>query len=128
MTTDATALSTRPETSIAELLPDRNRSTNESETQSCFRLTPIAEVMKRTLETDWVIKGYLPAQSTIMIFGAPASGKSLIAMEMAYCIGIGEDYYDHPVKQGNVIYCIFWPIPITDSGLNRSPILEHSDQ
>ena len=23
--------------------------------------------------------------------------------------------------------CIFWPIPITDSGLNRSPILEHSD-
>jgi hypothetical protein len=23
--------------------------------------------------------------------------------------------------------CIFWLIPITDSGLNRSPILEHSD-
>ena len=23
--------------------------------------------------------------------------------------------------------CIFWPIPITDSVLNRSPILEHSD-
>ena len=23
--------------------------------------------------------------------------------------------------------CVFWPIPITDSGLNRSPILEHSD-
>ena len=23
--------------------------------------------------------------------------------------------------------CIFWPIPITNSGLNRSPILEHSD-
>ena len=23
--------------------------------------------------------------------------------------------------------CIFWPIPITDSGLNRSPILEYSD-
>jgi len=24
-------------------------------------------------------------------------------------------------------WCIFWPIPITDSVLNRSPILEHSD-
>jgi len=25
------------------------------------------------------------------------------------------------------LYCIFWPIPITDSVLNRSAILEHSD-
>lgn len=73
-------------------------------TSSGFKLTPIAEVMKRSLEIDWVISGYLPADSTAMIFGAPASGKSLIAMEMAYCVGLGVDYHGCPVKQGTVIY------------------------
>ena len=26
-----------------------------------------------------------------------------------------------------ICWCIFWPIPITDSVLNRSSILEHTD-
>ena len=92
------------EMTIAKALSDRCSPDNEPESKSGFKLTPIAEVMKRTFETDWIIKGYLPAHSTIMIFGAPASGKSLIAMEMAFCVGTGEDYYGHPVKQGTVIY------------------------
>jgi hypothetical protein len=36
------------------------------------------------------------------------------------------DLYSLSIRQG-FAHCIFWPIPITDSGLNRSPILEHSD-
>jgi putative DNA primase/helicase len=92
------------EMSIAKILPDRHRPAYETEPKSGYKLTPIAEVMKRTLETDWIIKGYLPEDSTVMIFGKSSSGKSLIAMEMAYCIGIGEDYCGCPVKQGSVIY------------------------
>ena len=42
--------------------------------------------------------------------------------------------FQSPVVQDQKVYfgqlvqgCIFWPIPITDSGLIRSPILELSD-
>ena len=91
-------------TTTLKSLPERGESNREPVPKSSFKLTPIAEVMKRSMKTDWVIKGYIPANSTIMIFGAPASGKSLIVMEMAYCVGIGSDYHGCPVKQGTVIY------------------------
>ena len=84
--------------------PGQLVSGSETESKSYFRLTPIAEIMKRPMETDWIIKGYLPADSTVMVFGASESGKSLIAMDMAYCIGLGFDYHSHPVRQGTVIY------------------------
>ena len=35
--------------------------------------------------------------------------------------------YCYNPKRSKDDMCIFWPIPITDSGLNRSSILEHSD-
>lgn len=92
------------EISIAKACPDRRRSDNEPEPKPGFKLIPIAELMKRSMETDWIIKDYLPADSTVMVFGASQSGKSLIVMEMAYCIGVGQDYHGCPVKQGTVIY------------------------
>jgi archaellum biogenesis ATPase FlaH len=62
------------------------------------------QLLERPMQTDWLIRNYIPADATVMLFGAPASGKSLIALEMASCIISGEDWHNQPVKQGVVAY------------------------
>lgn len=62
------------------------------------------QLLKRPMQTDWLIENYIPTDATVMLFGSPASGKSLIALEMASCIVSGENWHDLPVKQGKVAY------------------------
>lgn len=69
-----------------------------------MKLIPVKNIMNKPFDTDWLIKDYLPANSTVMVFGPPASGKSLIAIEKAYCVGNGIDYHGHQVKKGTVVY------------------------
>lgn len=87
--------------------PDAGKSggqSKQSASSPAFPLIPITQIMSESFATDWLIKHLLPADSTAMIFGPPSSCKSLTVMEMAYCIGTGEDYYGHPVKRGNIVY------------------------
>jgi len=73
--------------------------------------------------------GHAPYGDNLVIeswksFPASKSGETFFA---GYC---GKEFmYKWDGNEKIIIRCpcIFWPIPITDSGLNRSPILEHSD-
>ncbi|MFC3095665.1 hypothetical protein DRW07_07890 [Alteromonas sediminis] len=69
-----------------------------------FQFVNGAEIIKRSGKTDWLIENYIPSDATVLIFGNPASGKSLIALDMACCIGSGRDWEGNTVKQGNVAY------------------------
>jgi len=73
-------------------------------TRGGFQLISGSEIIKLPTKTDWLIEDFIPNDSTVLIFGEPASGKSLIALEMACCIGSGQNWADKPVKQGDVVY------------------------
>lgn len=69
-----------------------------------FKLISGSEIIKRDSKTDWLIQNFIPGDSTVLLFGEPASGKSLIALEMACCIASGHDWAKNSVKQGAVAY------------------------
>lgn len=69
-----------------------------------FSLKPITAITDKPSPNNWLIKGYLEANTTGLFFGAPASGKSLLVMDMAFCIATGIDWNNCKTTQGDVIY------------------------
>ena len=60
--------------------------------------------------TQWVIKGIFPAQGVAQIFGPSKSGKSFLAMDMAFAIAEGGDregkWFGYRVKQRPVVWVV----------------------
>lgn len=52
----------------------------------------------------WLIRGILEQECFALFFGASESGKSLIVMDMAYCIASGEPFHDNDTTKGAVAY------------------------
>nr|WP_237519570.1 AAA family ATPase [Streptomyces sp. HUCO-GS316] len=53
----------------------------------------------------YLIKGQLTKNTTARLNGAPGSNKSIIALDMAACVGAGLDWKGHKVReQGKVVY------------------------
>jgi archaellum component FlaC len=69
-----------------------------------YKLTPISQLTSKQPKNTWLIKDVIEQATTGMLFGSPASGKSFIAMDMAFCIAIGHDFANKPVQQGQVVY------------------------
>lgn len=68
-------------------------------------MTTNAELLERAKDyTDWLIEEILPIDELIMIAASPRAGKSLMAMNMAYCVASGTNFMDRPVTQGSVFY------------------------
>ncbi len=55
-------------------------------------------------EREWLIPGILPKAGIAMVFGPPASGKSLLVMAWSLCISRGLPWLDRPVTVGPVAY------------------------
>lgn len=51
-----------------------------------------------------IVDGVLEEKAQAMLHGLPATGKSFIAIDLAYCIATGLPWQGHPVKQGSVVY------------------------
>lgn len=60
---------------------------------------------------DWLIEYFIESHSLAEVFGAPESGKSLLAIDMGLSIASGLSWHGRTVKQGAVIY-------IAGEGLN----------
>jgi len=69
-----------------------------------YTLTPISQLTAKQPKNTWLIKDIIEQATTGMLFGSPASGKSFIAMEMAFCIATGNDFANNPVVKGQVVY------------------------
>lgn len=55
-------------------------------------------------EPEWLIDGLLPERGLGVIFGAPASGKSFLALDIAAAIARGVPWGAHDVRKGKVVY------------------------
>lgn len=54
--------------------------------------------------TDWLINGYIEAEKVALIFGAPASFKSFVVIDIGLSIAAGVAWHRHKVNQGAVLY------------------------
>lgn len=83
---------------------DDNQVLKPNKNKPVFTLIDSTQLTARKRSNDWLVKGVLECNNFGMIFGEPASGKSLIAIDMAYCISKGSSWNGHVTRQGNVVY------------------------
>jgi hypothetical protein len=55
----------------------------------------------------YIAGGWLPKQGKLMFFAPDKTGKSFLAMQLARCIGAGEDFLGFGTNQGKVLYVQF---------------------
>lgn len=65
---------------------------------------PVEEMMSSITKPQWIVKGIIEASSNNLLFGESGAGKSLFALDWAFCIGNGINWHNHKVKQGIVLY------------------------
>jgi hypothetical protein len=51
----------------------------------------------------WLVKNVLPAAGLIVLFGASGSGKTFVAIDLAYAIAMGVQWRGNRVKKGRVL-------------------------
>jgi archaellum biogenesis ATPase FlaH len=59
----------------------------------------IEDMMANISKPDWLIKGILERGSMNLLFGESGAGKSLFAMDWAFCAANGENWHGHKVKE-----------------------------
>lgn len=69
-----------------------------------FELIRSTELTNEPKDYQWLVKGIMEKGNLVEIFGPPESGKSLTALEIAFCVACGIDWNGHKVLQGSVIY------------------------
>lgn len=52
----------------------------------------------------WIVKGIVPQAELLVLFGESGSGKSFLALDLAFSIALGTEWRGHKVKQGRVVY------------------------
>lgn len=68
-----------------------------------FRVQPAAEFAALSRQ-DFLIKGLLPRNALAVIYGAPASGKSFLAFDMAVAVARGKEWCGRRVHQMKVVF------------------------
>jgi hypothetical protein len=71
---------------------------------AAFRLIHISELLANISEPDWLIEGFIEANSLSLLFGDPETGKSLLAMWFSVCVAAGQKWCEKAVKKGGVVY------------------------
>jgi hypothetical protein len=53
---------------------------------------------------EQLVDGILPAGGFAVLVGAPSSGKTFVALDLAFCVATGNSWDERAVKQGSVLY------------------------
>lgn len=69
-----------------------------------FAFMPARHFLGAITAPDWTIRRIIEADSLVVLFGDPESGKSFMAMDWAACIATGREWNGHKVKRGPVLY------------------------
>jgi hypothetical protein len=68
-----------------------------------FPLICAAELTAKPIIIQWLLEGYIERGSLNMLFGEPAAGKSLFALDWAFCLAHGIHWHDHATEQTDVV-------------------------
>ena len=69
-----------------------------------FKLTPF-ENIRFDPAPPYVVKGIVPRNGLVTVWGPPKCGKSFWTFDLAMHVALGWAYRDCKVEQGNVVYC-----------------------
>ncbi|MCC5796762.1 MAG: AAA family ATPase [Methylophaga sp.] len=72
--------------------------------QDGFALIPANELTAVPHKPDWLIRDMFEKDTLINVFGPPASYKSFMALDMAFCIANGINWHGKEVSSGAVVY------------------------
>lgn len=75
----------------------------KAEEKPAARLLHLQEV-EDMQPPGWLIEGVLPAQGLAVLYGAPKSGKTFVALAQALHIAWGQPWAGRPVQRGGVVY------------------------
>ena len=90
--TSTASVMAKVEVITAELRTDRGR----------FGTLPIYELALQPAG-NWLIKGVLPDADLVVLFGASGSGKTFVALDMAFAVAQGLPWRGHRTKRGKVV-------------------------
>lgn len=81
------------------------QSTNATSTEKQPFIKLINGLSKLKLEPiNWLVKNMVESGTITGMFGAPASGKSFLALDLALCIASGKPFYGNNTNKGSVVY------------------------
>ena len=88
---------------------EQNQSVSQQDTDrirldTAFKFKPAHDILSNIKPTSWLIKGYVETDSLAELFGPPANGKSLLAIDFACCVATGKEWNGAKVLQGPVFY------------------------
>jgi KaiC/GvpD/RAD55 family RecA-like ATPase len=63
-----------------------------------------AEELKSDPPLEWAVRGVLPSNGIGAIYGAPSSGKTFLALDLAFAVAMGESWFTNPALQKPVAY------------------------
>jgi hypothetical protein len=63
-----------------------------------------AEDLKNDPPLEWTVRGVLPANGIGAIYGLPSSGKTFLALDLAFAIATGKNWFGNPTIQRPVAY------------------------
>lgn len=67
-------------------------------------LKKVSELITSIPEPEWIIDNVMEKDSVMEIYGAPKSGKSFIAIDMALCASLGIDWHGHKTVKTPTVY------------------------
>ena len=68
-----------------------------------FPLTPIADIVRRP-PTPWLVDKLLPQADLAMLYGGAGSGKSFLALDLAFSVAQGFTFFNRACQQGPVVW------------------------
>ena len=91
----------------AQGAPSETATVTKPVTKSVTTVTRFVEVshfLQRPPSTLWLIREFICRDNTIVFFGEPSSGKSLVLIDVACHIATGRDWCGRKTSQGLVLY------------------------
>ncbi|MDC1407924.1 AAA family ATPase [Candidatus Puniceispirillum sp.] len=92
---------------LPQLLIDDSVYSTPVSGDECFHFLGASD-LRNMPPIEWLVgweeEGFITAQGLSLIYGAPATGKSFLALDMALSIANGVRWQGVPVKQGKVLF------------------------
>lgn len=83
-----------------------NQEVEQAVEETGFKLIKASSVTKDIFPDEWLVDEFLLEDGLIEIFGAPASFKSFVIMDICFAIATGRQWHGRDVKQGSVTYIV----------------------